>query len=267
MINIKELEKRWYKYKAKNLLLVLFLVFLLLALPYGLYYIFEYFSATSSTLLQQKETHQQKSEVYSQGSITSVEVNQSRDKVLTEKNDKKNSVTLSPTIPIVDLENEKLKDQTVQKRRYIAKKRRYKPVPKKKNLVKAKASAALTPQELTVLQGRDLPRQRKDINFKTSSSDYIRVMKQKFAKNKNPREALLLAKAYYQSAKYAKAQEWALRANSLDKNLDESWFVFAKAKAKMGKHNEALKILDSFYKSTKSPRAKELMTKIKTRSI
>ena len=267
MINTKELEKRWYKYKAKNLFLVLFLVFLLLAFPYGLYYIFEHFGATSSTLLQQKETYQQKSEVYSQGSIALVEVNQSRDKVLTDKNDKKKSVILSPTIPIVDLENEKLKDQTVQKKRYVAKKRKYKPVAKKNNLVKAKSSATLTPQELAVLQGRDLPRQRKDINFKTSSSDYIRVMQQKFDKNKNPREALLLAKAYYQSAKYAKAQEWALRANSLDKNLDESWFIFAKAKAKMGKHNEALKILRSFYKSTKSPRAKELIVKIKTRSI
>lgn len=269
MINTKELEKRWYKYKAKHVVLVLFLLFLLLALPYGLYYIFEHVTGTSTApLAQQKETPKPMSELHTQGSIDPSENNQTEKlKSLPKEEKESDEVMLSPTIPIVDLEREKRKDKTAEKQRYVAQKKREHKAQQSQKLVKAKASVALTPQELAVIQGKDFPREKKTISFQTSNAGYIDVMKQKFAQNKNPREALLLAKAFYKSGEYAQAEEWALRANSLDKDLAESWFVFAKAKAKMGKHQEALKVLSSYYKSSKSPKAKELITKIKTRSI
>jgi tetratricopeptide (TPR) repeat protein len=100
-----------------------------------------------------------------------------------------------------------------------------------------------------------------------SSQNYMQIMKEKFAKNKNPRDAILIAKAYFRAGNYEKSKEWALRANSLDKNLEESWIVFAKSKQMLGQRDEALNILITYYKKSRSKRVKELIEKIKTESI
>jgi len=71
----------------------------------------------------------------------------------------------------------------------------------------------------------------------------------------------------FRSGNYVESEKWALIANNLDKNSEESWFLFAKSKAKLGKRREALKILVSYHKKTKSPQAKELIEKIQSRSI
>jgi tetratricopeptide (TPR) repeat protein len=92
-------------------------------------------------------------------------------------------------------------------------------------------------------------------------------MKAKFAKSKNSRDALLLAKAYYKEGKYQESEQWALSANKLDNNLEESWLLFAKAKAKLGKKEEAVTILASYYKKSHSTKAKSLMGQIKTGKI
>jgi tetratricopeptide (TPR) repeat protein len=92
-------------------------------------------------------------------------------------------------------------------------------------------------------------------------------MKNKFEQNKNPREALLIAKAYYSAGNYKNAEEWALKANNLDKKLDESWLIFAKSQEKLGKRKEALKILVAYYRTSKSIKVKALIDKFKTKSI
>jgi hypothetical protein len=58
-----------------------------------------------------------------------------------------------------------------------------------------------------------------------------------------------------------------LSANKLDKNLDESWLLFAKSKAKLGKKQEAINILASYYKKSESAKAKVLIGQIKTGKI
>ena len=111
------------------------------------------------------------------------------------------------------------------------------------------------------------PRESKKIDFGSSNSNYMPIMKRKFEQNKNPREAILIAKAYYKAGNYIESEKWALTANNLDKKNQESWLLFAKSKAKLGKRKEALKILVSYFKETKSSEAKDLIEKIKDRSF
>jgi tetratricopeptide (TPR) repeat protein len=155
------------------------------------------------------------------------------------------------------------------KRRALEKKRALeKNSSERKNLIKAKGSSALTSSELGVVNGAKIDRKEsKKITFHTTSNNYMPIMKRKFEQNKNPREAILIAKAYYKAGNYVESEKWALIANNLDKNSEESWFLFAKSKAKLGKRREALKILVSYHKKTKSPQAKELIEKIQSRSI
>jgi len=134
-------------------------------------------------------------------------------------------------------------------------------------MVKAKASTYLTASELSSIRQEvivmDTERIKK-INLNGSSANYIETMKKKFSKSKNPREALLLAKAFYAKKEYSKSEEWALTANKFDSNKDESWHIFAKSKAKLGQKDEAIKILASYYKRSHSPKTKALIVKIKT---
>ena len=207
-------------------------------------------------------------------------------------------MVLAPSIPIIDFNNEKQIDRAlaqkkaekekVKSRSREAKERAYRQKiakrralhrkkvlarkeAKNKKLIKAKSSAMLSKDELNVVSGKDIDkRQRKEpkkINFQSTSNNYMAIMKRKFEQNRNPREAILIAQAYYKAGNYVESEKWALKANNLDKKNEESWFLFTKSKAKLGKRKEALSILVSYYKTHKSPKVKELIAKIKEGSL
>jgi len=260
MINTRELEKRWYKYKTKGVLLVTSILTLLSLLIYGGYYIL--YKLNINIDVNKKERPKavmgiQKIREKNSSIISNI---------VTIEEKKDNSVLLSPTIPIIDLEKEKQKDNRVRKRaiKYNIAKKHYKPHHERK-LVKAKVSTYLTPSELSVVDGDNIPshREKRKIKIQQSGNNYMTIMKQKFAQNKNPRDALLVAKAYYSAGNYKKSEEWSLKANNLNSNLDESWLIFAKSKDKMGKRREALKILVAYYNKSKSSRVKALINKMK----
>ncbi|NEW61176.1 hypothetical protein GSY74_07765 [Sulfurovum sp. bin170] len=252
MINTKELEKRWYRYKAKSLILVFSILVVLLILIYGGYYILYKLDLNISFGEQSKQT-----------AVMDAKVDKESNETVTEEKRESDEVMLAPTIPIVDLESEKINDK--KERRRVAEKKRVK---SKEKLVKVKASTYLTAQELAVVNGSSLnSRETKKINLHGTSNNYMNIMKKKFEQNKNPREALLIAKAYYKAGNYENSEKWALKANNLDKKLDESWLIFASSQEKLGKQQEALKILIAYYRTSKSPKAKALIDKIKAKSI
>jgi len=256
MINTKELEKRWYKYKAKMFTLFFLILGIVIMLPYLIYYIYTHTnhsekSPSSQTPLVQPATVSKED---LKPSVNSKSDKPRQEPTLAPRHEE---VVLAPTIPIVDMEEERVTPRHTKKHRVVP----------KKHLVKAKKATALSAEELRVIQGKDLNKEKPKINFKRSSANYIEVMTKKFKQNENPREALLLAKAYYQEKHYLKAEKWSLIANDLDKNSEESWLIFAKSKVKLGKRREALKILASYYTKSKSSRAKELIEKIKSRSL
>jgi tetratricopeptide (TPR) repeat protein len=266
MINARELEKRWLKYKTKGVILILSIFALLGLLVYGGYYILYKLDIGMGKNIQ-KQTQV----------LPIVKEIKEVNKTLTVKQEsssevKNDSLMLSPTIPIIDLEKEKQKDKKIKIKRAIkyniARKKKH--IKKKKRLVKAKPETYLTPNELSVVNGSNLNRKKekkKKIVIKGSSNNYMNIMKQKFERNKNPRDAILIAKAYYNAGNYKKAEEWALIANDLNNNLDESWMIFAKSKDKMGKRREALKILLTYYNRSKSSKVKALIEKMKSKSI
>ena len=298
MINTVELEKRWIKYKTRIFSSLFFILFFIIAIPYLSFYLFEQYNRiidkdeniskmiSKNKLLPKVENNVTKDSVVDR-------------EIIVDKNS--NDVMLSPSIPIIDFNKEKQKDrdievkkieqkrakedknrkakerayhQKVAKRRALKRKRELaKKELKKRKLIKAKASSSLSSDELKVVSGEDIkkshkrelrePREAKKIHFGGSSSNYMPIMKKKFEENRNPREAILIATAYYKAGNYIESEKWALTANNLDKENEESWFLFAKSKAKLGKRKEALTILVSYHKKTKSSEAKELIEKIK----
>jgi tetratricopeptide (TPR) repeat protein len=295
MINTIELEKRWLRYKTKIFRSLLFIIFFVLAIPYLSYYLFQQYTLiiekekSISKVERQDEQLNVKDElapkvenindVVLAPSIPIIDFNNEKqmdrvaEKKKIEQKEEKQKIE-QQKIEQKKAEKSRLDKkqayrQKMAKRRALEKKRALeKNSSERKNLIKAKGSSALTSSELGVVNGANIDRKEsKKITFHTTSNNYMPIMKRKFEQNKNPREAILIAKAYYKAGNYVESEKWALIANNLDKNSEESWFLFAKSKAKLGKRREALKILVSYHKKTKSPQAKELIEKIQSRSI
>jgi len=239
MINIKELERRWLKYKTKSFLLVGSIASIFGGLIYGGYYILF------------KLNFDQKSHIKV---VTPKDINSSTTKTK-DSIEREEELFLTPIIPIVEERDDKKiradRGIKIKRVRHTTEGLTHRP-PKPK------------PTHLKVSSSH---KSKQKLEIKISSKNYMQIMKQKFAKNKNPRDAILIAKAYFNIGNYEKSKEWALRANSLDRYLEESWIIFAKSKQMLGQRDEALNILITYYKRSRSKRVKELIEKIKTESI
>jgi hypothetical protein len=267
MNKVKELEDRWFKYRMKKLLspLIRFSIFSLVVV--GSYYVYEtkgngLFSLPLSDKLTNVlgvSMEVNNSMVEKKSIIDKTVVIQEESSIEPIKAVEK--IALVPIIPVIDMEKEER----------ISDVKRHKPL-SVANTVAAKKNNYLTAKELAVIrkthkEDEIVPRKTKKMNFTSTSSNYIETMKHKFSKSNSPRDALLLAKTYYKNKKYVEAEKWSLSANKLDNSLEESWFLFAKSKVKLGKKKEALKILVSYYRKSHSVKAKRLIGQIKTGRI
>jgi tetratricopeptide (TPR) repeat protein len=88
-------------------------------------------------------------------------------------------------------------------------------------------------------------------------------VEKRFNQFRDPDDSLFLAKMYYEKNDYKKAEEWALKTNKINNNIEESWIIFAKSKVKSGKIDEAIHILKNYIRQSNSQKAKILLLKIK----
>lgn len=103
-----------------------------------------------------------------------------------------------------------------------------------------------------------------DTSVKQSS---FKEIEKRFRMGHDIDDSLFLAKSYYQQKNYKKAEYWALQTNKVNENIEEGWLIFAKAKAKQGQKNEAIRILNAYIKRTNSIEAKVLLDNIKKGKI
>ncbi|ECO5693740.1 transformation system protein [Campylobacter jejuni] len=74
----------------------------------------------------------------------------------------------------------------------------------------------------------------------------ISDLKKSFYQNPSYEKALNLAKKYFDIKTYQKTIFWALKANELDKQKQDSWLIFAQAKRALGEEKEAQSALDAY---------------------
>jgi len=72
-----------------------------------------------------------------------------------------------------------------------------------------------------------------------------------------------LAKEYYEKGDYKQALKWAKNANIQDNKRAGSWIITAKTLYKMGKKDEAIKLLEIYYSYTKNEKIKSLIKNMK----
>ncbi len=118
------------------------------------------------------------------------------------------------------------------------------------------------PLKKPVIVEKPRKRMHLDIIETTSESAYKDVAK-RFADTSDTDDSLFLARTYYEQGNNKKAIYWALETNKINANIEESWLIFAKAKARSGHKTEAIRILSSYVKRSNSYEAKVLLKKLK----
>ncbi|MDL0088390.1 CDC27 family protein [Campylobacter gastrosuis] len=84
----------------------------------------------------------------------------------------------------------------------------------------------------------------------------------KFEKSKNISYALELARLFFDNGDYENTIKWALSANEINSDNEESWVIFAKAKYKLNQKNDALRVLKAYNKSKNSKVISNLIKQI-----
>ncbi|NPA64397.1 MAG: hypothetical protein GXO16_05420 [Epsilonproteobacteria bacterium] len=102
------------------------------------------------------------------------------------------------------------------------------------------------------------PKPKKKIFIKKSSIDIGKIIA---GYNRAPSlgKALFIARYYYKKGEYQKAMQWAVKANEHDSSNEESWLIYAKSLAHLGKKDEAMRALKIFIKKSDSREARALL--------
>ncbi|MBN2824746.1 MAG: CDC27 family protein [Campylobacterales bacterium] len=246
MYDMKELEKKWFKYKIKQS--VPWLIVLMVVLLMILYYnnrvrvngiLSHYYHQISTKYFPKK-----------------VETNST---IVVENNSSK--VTQPPQEKQVTKEELNVSDEIFETNDTIYETNSSNPF--FSSIKDAPKVDKKTPEEK--LEDEIEKRHEKKYVYIKKSSDAYKEVEKRFATSQDPEDALFLARVYYEMKNYKKAEEWAFIANELNDESEESWLIYAKAKAARGEHLKAIHILDSYLKKTNSLRARKLLEEYKAK--
>jgi hypothetical protein len=84
----------------------------------------------------------------------------------------------------------------------------------------------------------------------------------RFKKSNNPALSLFIAKKYYELGEYRNAYNYSLITNELNKDIEASWILFAQSLVKLNEKDKAVKVLQDYIKHTNSNRANLLLNDI-----
>jgi tetratricopeptide (TPR) repeat protein len=246
---MKELEKKWFRYKLKQSIPWFILMFYLILI--GVYinykiivdkFVINQYNQLSKQYFAQKDTSL---EIHPKIS-TITDVNKSN--VLIIKDINKTIIDINTSNEIFDI-NDTLYEENISEPFFS----------EISPSIDIEVPKVKTQDE--ILEEEIEKRHKKQyIYIKKSSKEYKDVEK-RFSLSQDPEDALFLARIYYEKKNYKKAEEWAFIANELNDDSEDSWLIYAKAKNARGQKAKAIHILKSYLRKSNSLRAKKLLEK------
>jgi tetratricopeptide (TPR) repeat protein len=103
---------------------------------------------------------------------------------------------------------------------------------------------------------------KKKLSVTTTKKGVLKKLIKKFNTKNSYYLAIMIAKEYYSRKRYKESLKWALKANEIDNKKEESWVLFAKSSAKIGKREDAITVLKAFLKNNSSQKAEMLLEEI-----
>jgi len=233
MYDIKPLEEKWKKYRNKQRrpwYMFFFLVLISIGVIFTFFNYKEFFVAKFNALSTKEIIFIKPSTVLLHDALVTLEINKA--KVIKEIKVNASAEKNASPLPLGIVEDIPVLEDVQNRKKY----------PKEKV---------------------DKPRKKIHINIiETLNQSAYKDVAKRFKQSHDTDDSLFLAKSYYKKSYYKKAVYWALQTNKVNRNIDESWIIFAKSKANLGHKNEAIRILTSYVKRVNSSRAKHLLKKL-----
>ncbi len=277
MLNIRELEQRWLRYKIKSYtpyIIIGISILVILSLSVILLSKQESNSSASNikkvpvkTLKEQepikkiKSKKKQETSQKSKVSQTTIKTNQKEKHTHTIVNESKQQamrkVQLSPSLDFMRKMQDSVQpyyrnDREPDMKENQQKQKRY-----------PQQSSIPTKEQIIKPQVTDNTAGGIDIQRKNTQNDIYEII-QRFEKNNNPVLSLFVAKKYYELGEYREAYDYALKTNNIDKNIEESWIIFAKSLVKLGRRDKAISTLRTYVNYSHSGNARNLLEEIKS---
>jgi hypothetical protein len=90
----------------------------------------------------------------------------------------------------------------------------------------------------------------------------IENIEHRFKETSNPNLGLFIARYHYDHGNYSEAYNYSLKTNSLNSKIEESWIIFAKSLVKLGKVEQAKKTLHLYISESNSESGRSLLDSI-----
>jgi hypothetical protein len=95
----------------------------------------------------------------------------------------------------------------------------------------------------------------------------IHELEDRFQDNSNPNLGVYIARYHYDHGNYSEAYNYALKTNSINNSMDDSWLIFAKSLVKLGKEEQAKKTLQLYISNSNSQAAKNYLDSLTKTSL
>ncbi len=284
MINVNELEARWFKYKLKFFIPHI-VILLSITIISAVFFLFNTKSVTKSTINHSQDIAitkeiktEPKQEVVSVKVEKKISIEQNKTQLITQPKiiakeivkvqpiviNKPQSMhpysspknTLSPsldfmakiqgnTLPYFDIDSQNKVIEPSTK------------LPSKASIQKVEKKVTPAPiQQIVKKSSIQIDRQ--------NTHDDINQVIKRFKKNNNPALSLFIAKKYYQLEEYHQSYNYSLMTNEIDNNIEASWIIFAKSLVKLNEKNMAIETLNKYISHSNSHRARILLDNIKS---
>lgn len=243
MLNINELEKKWFVYKIKSYipyLIITILIILISSLFLFLFY--------NDNPLKNKISIEAKG-------VKKFETNETYVKVA-----EKVPTTVPVDIPKIKIDIPKVILQPSLK--FIDNVVIDKPATSKKKIIKENEEKIIEVKPEPIIE--KIPAEENislQIKKQNTSNDINLVIK-RFKTNNNPALSLFIAKKYYEIGNFDQAYNYSLITNQLNKDIEESWIIFSKSLVKLNKKDKAIEVLKQYVEHSNSGRAEILLSNI-----
>jgi len=95
----------------------------------------------------------------------------------------------------------------------------------------------------------------------------IESVERRFKETSNSNLGLFIARYHYDHGNYSEAYNFSLKTNNLNNKIDESWIIFAKSLVKLGRVEQAKKTLQLYISDSNSESARSLLDSIEQGSF
>ena len=264
MLDIQDLERRWFRYKIKSYTPYGIVTFTLIVITILVVLLNTTQEKKSESVLQQKKKIQTdiippkkpKKRV-----VKITHVKRTQVKIIQPKKTHKEQLLLKPSLNFIhSLEHEE--DEFYNRDFYEKKSQKTQTFKRERKVVKP----TVIKEKYMDIRPIKKPQKEKhliSIERKNSENDIKEVLR-RFKENNNPALSLFVAKKYYELGNYKQAYNYALITNDINHDIEASWLIFTKSLVKLNKKELAIKTLQKYINYSHSGNAKILLNEIQT---